>query len=578
MWETLFRVGGYVKRYWPHVSLSTALIVVSSVSDSASPYLTKMILDVATSAGQLSTILLYVGILLGLALLRSVAWFVGTYVNSFVSNKVAFDVRRDLFRALQSQSFTFYDKVRTGQLMSRLTSDVDEVTGLVGFMAPFLLTGLLSFVLSVFMMMFIDVRLSIISMASVPIILTIATLFSSVIGPLYAIIRKTVGHLSSVAQENLVGVKTVRSLASGQKEFGKFDAVAGELFDLSVRADRLRAESFPLMTLVIGLNTTALMWFGGQEAMFGSITIGSLVALVTYLSMVTGPVRMVGFMLDQVRRAVAGGTRVFEVIDTEIAVVERPDAVALGPARGDVEFQSVGFRYADHPTVEGVSFRAVPGEKVAVVGSTGSGKTTILNLIPRFYDVTSGRVLVDGVDVRDLKMASLRRIISVVPQEPFLFPTSLRDNMTLGDKSYTDEQVIEAAKAARIHDFISSLPRGLDTTVAEMGATLSGGQRQRISIARAILKNPRIVLLDDSTSSVDVATEREIEEAMGSLLKGRTTFVITHRLATASRADKVVVMDNGRVVAIGTHKDLLKSSEFYKNMFRDQVREGSSGR
>jgi len=578
MWETLFRVGGYVKRYWHHVLLSTALIVVSSASDSASPYVTKMILDVATSAGQLSTILFYVGILLGLALLRSVAWFVGTYVNSFVSNKVAFDIRKDLFRALQSQSFTFYDKVRTGQLMSRLTSDVDEVTALVGFMAPFLLTGLLSFVLSVFMMTFIDVRLSLVSMASVPIILAIATLFSSVIGPLYATIRKTVGHLSSVAQENLVGVKTIRSLASGQKELSKFGAVAGELFDLSVRADRLRAESFPLMTLVIGLNTTALMWFGGQEAMFGSITIGSLVALVTYLSMVAGPVRMVGFMLDQVRRAAAGGTRVFEVIDTEIAVVEKPDSVALGSARGDVEFQSVGFRYSDRPTVEDVSLRAMPGEKVAVVGSTGSGKTTILNLIPRFYDATSGRVLVDGVDVRDLKIASLRKVISVVPQEPFLFPTSLRDNMTLGDKSYTDEQVIEASKAARIYDFISSLPKGLDTTVAEMGATLSGGQRQRISIARGILKDPRIVLLDDSTSSVDVATEREIEEAMSSLLKGRTTFVITHRLATASRADKVVVMDNGRVVAIGRHKDLLKNSEFYRNMFKDQIREGSNGR
>jgi ATP-binding cassette subfamily B protein len=578
MWETLFRLASYVRRYWPHVLLSTALIVVSSVTDSASPYVVKMILDAATSLAEPSAILFYVGVLLGLAIVRSLAWFVGTYVNSFVSNKVGFDLRRDLFRALQSQSFTFYDKVRTGQLLSRLTSDVDEITGLVGFMAPFLLTGFLSFVISVFMMMLIDVQLSFVSMASIPVILIIATSFSSVIGPLYATIRRTVGHLSSVAQENLVGVKTVRSLASGQKELMKFDKVANELLDLSLKADKLRAESFPLMTLVIGLNTAALMWFGGQAAISGTVTIGSLVALVTYLSMVTGPIRMVGFMLDQTKRAMAGGARVFEVIDTEVAIVERPDAVDLKSARGEVEFQSVGFRYADHPTVEDVSFRVSPGERVAVVGSTGSGKTTILNLIPRFYDVTSGRVLVDGIDVRDLTISSLRKVIGVVPQEPFLFPTSMRDNITLGDKSYSDEQVIEAAKAARIFDFISSLPKGLDTTVGEMGVTLSGGQRQRISIARAILKDPRIVLLDDSTSSVDVATEKEIEEAMDSLLSGRTTFVITHRLATASRADKVVVMDRGRVVAIGRHDDLLRSSELYRNLFKDQIVEVSSKR
>jgi len=572
------RIVGYVRRYWPQVLLAAVMIIAVSVSEGASPYVIKLILDVATASGQFGVILSLVAILLGMALLRAIARFVSMYVDSYISNKVAFDLRKDLFRALQSQSFTFYDKVRTGQLISRLTSDVDEVTGLVGWMGPFFLMGVLSFVISVFMMLLIDVPLSVLSLTSVPFVFFIATKFSSMLGPLYVEIRKTVGQLSSVVQENLVGVKTIRSLASGQTEMHKFDRVTDSLFSLIVRGDKLRAQAFPLMTFVIGLNTTAILWLGGQGAIAGGISIGSLVALVTYLSMVTGPVRMVGPMLDQSRRAVAGATRIFEVIDTEVAVVEKPDAIDVKTATGEVEFQSASFSYADHPTVENVSLKVSPGEKIALVGRTGSGKTTVLNLIPRFYDVTSGKVMIDGTDVRDFKIVSLRKLIGVVPQEPFMFPTSLRDNITLGDKSYSEEQVVEAAKAAQIYDFIASLPKGLDTTVGEMGATLSGGQRQRIAIARAIVKDPKVVLLDDSTSSVDVATEREIEAALESLLQNRTTFIITHRLATASRADRVVVMDSGKLIVAGKHSDLLATSDFYRELFQEQISEGSRRR
>jgi len=570
-------MAGYVKKYWPHVLVSGGSILTISATEGASPYVTKMVIDVATSSGPLDWIVLLVAVLIGLALLRGIARFITMYVDNYVSNKVAFDIRADLFRCLQFQSFAFYDKARTGQLISRLTSDVNEISRFLGWMVPFFFINLTTFLFSIFMMFSLSAGLSSIALLSVPAIVLVAVKFSSAIGPIHLDIRKVVGQLTSVVQENLIGVKTVRSLASEPKEMWKFDAVANGLFDLSIMADRLRGLFLPLTSLILGVSVAAFLWFGGQEVISGAITIGTLVALVTYLSMVAGPIRMLGFMLEQSRRAVAGATRIFEIMDTQAAVTERPNSIELKSSRGEVAFEDVSFSYAGQPAVDGLNLIVKPGEKIAIVGRTGSGKTTVLNLIPRFYDVTSGRVTIDGTDIRDLKIASLRRLIGVVPQEPFIFPTTMRDNITLGDESHSDEQVVEASKAAMIYDFISSLPKEFDTPVGEMGVTLSGGQRQRISIARAIVKDPRIVLLDDSTSSVDVATEKEIEVALKTLLKGRTTFIITHRLATASRADRVVVMDKGKVAAVGRHEDLLRNSQLYRELFSDQMGELAFG-
>ena len=556
--------------------LSGVMVLTISGTEGLSPLITKFVIDTAISSGDFNTLLMFVALLLGMAIVRGVARFVTMYVDSYVSNRVGFDLRSDLFRSLQYQSFAFYDKARTGQLISRLTSDVDEIERFLGWMVPFFFINLTTFLISLVMMFSVDFQLSLVSLLSFPLVLLVATKFPSVIGPIHDEIRRTYGHLTATVQENLVGVKTVRSLACEQKELLKFNSVAGSLLDLSIEGDRLRALFLPLMSLVLGITTAYFVLYGGQEAISGRVSIGSLVALVGYLSMVLNPIRMFGFMLERSRRAVAGATRIFEIMGTKAAVADRPNAVEITGARGQVSFEDVSFSYAGQPAVEKVDLWARPGEKIALVGRTGSGKTTIVNLIPRFYDVTSGRVTIDGTDIRDLKVASLRRLIGVVPQEPFIFPTTLRDNITLGDRSYTEEQVIEAAKAARIYDFVSSLPKGLDTTVGEMGVTLSGGQRQRIAIARAAVKNPRIVLLDDSTSSVDVATEKEIEVALGELLRGRTTFIITHRLATASRADRVVMVDSGKVAAMGKHEDLLRKSKAYRELFADQIADGAS--
>ncbi len=575
--RNIIRLLGYLKRYWPYVIASVIAILALSGLDNLTPLVIMSAIDNMVSNQVFSDLLMYGAVFVGVASIRGVIRFLTQYGNQYVSNRLAFDLRNDLFKALQSQSFTFYDKARTGQLMARLTSDVDEIRWSFGMMIPATSNMLVTFAMAIVIMLSLDFTVSIYSMAIFPILIILVVRFANLTGPLFTEIRKGVGNLSAVVQENLSGVKIVRAFSAEEQETAKFDLNAERLLDLSLQVDRARAIYMPMISLVVGAGSAFIILFGGLQVIQGMITLGSMVALVSYLNMVAGPIRMMGFWIEGIRRALAGANRIFEILDAPVAITERQGASDIGETDGRVSFQNVTFQYADHPTLIDVSFDAKSGEKIAVVGRTGSGKTTILNLIPRFYDVNSGKITIDGVDVRDIKIDSLRRIVGVVPQEPFIFPTSIRDNITLGDKSFTQDQVEAAAKAAQIHDFIVSLPEGYDSLVGERGVTLSGGQRQRLSIARAILRSLGIVLLDDSTSQVDVATEKQIDKALDSLLRNRTSFIITNRISTAAKSDRVILLDMGKVIAIDTHENLLKKNELYREIFRSQIAEVLGG-
>lgn len=575
--RNIIRLLGYLKRYWPYVIASVIAILALSGLDNLTPLVIMSAIDNMVSNQAFSDLLMYGAVFVGVASIRGVIRFLTQYGNQYVSNRLAFDLRNDLFKALQSQSFTFYDKARTGQLMARLTSDVDEIRWSFGMMIPATSNMLVTFAMAIVIMLSLDFTVSIYSMAIFPFLIILVVRFANLTGPLFTEIRKGVGNLSAVVQENLSGVKIVRAFSAEEQETAKFDLNAERLLDLSLQVDRARAIYMPMISLVVGAGSAFIILFGGLQVIQGMITLGSMVALVSYLNMVAGPIRMMGFWIEGIRRALAGANRIFEILDAPVAITERQGASDIGETDGRVSFQNVTFQYADHPTLIDVSFDAKSGEKIAVVGRTGSGKTTILNLIPRFYDVNSGKITIDGVDVRDIKIDSLRRIVGVVPQEPFIFPTSIRDNITLGDKSFTQDQVEAAAKAAQIHDFIVSLPEGYDSLVGERGVTLSGGQRQRLSIARAILRSLGIVLLDDSTSQVDVATEKQIDKALDSLLRNRTSFIITNRISTAAKSDRVILLDMGKVIAIDTHENLLKKNELYREIFRSQIAEVLGG-
>jgi len=569
--HNFMRLLGYLKKYWPYVLASMFALVLLSAMDNLTPLIMKWIIDNLVSGEMFVNIVYYSILFIVVTILKSIIRFLTQYGNQFISNRLALDLRNDIFRALQAQSFTFYDKVRTGQLMARLTSDVDEIRWSLGMMLPFFATNLITFSMAVVLMLSLDPSISLYSFLMVPVLLLLVIRFANITGPLFSEIRKSVGNLSAVVQENLTGVKVVRAFSAESQEIGKFDKNVDGLLGLSLKVDGMRATYMPAVSFVVGATTSFVILMGGWQVIQGNISLGSLVALTTYLKMIAGPIRMVGFWIEGVRRSLAGANRIFEILDAPVAIKEKPNAIEVKDADGHVIFENVSFQYGDNPTLIDVSLEVRPGERVAVVGRTGSGKTTVLNLIPRFYDVSSGRVLIDGIDVRDFKISSLRRMVGIVQQEPFIFPTSIRDNITLGDKSFTQDEVEHVAKVAQIHEFIISLPNGYDTLVGERGVTLSGGQRQRISIARALLRSPKIVLLDDSTSQVDVATEKEIDQALEPLLGNRTAFVITNRISTAVKADRVIVLDKGKIVATGTHEQLLQSNELYREIFSSQI-------
>jgi len=496
------------------------------------------------------------------------------YTSSYISQKASLDIRSDLYNSLLEQSFSFYDRQRTGQLMARATSDIRHIERFFGFGLTMLISSGLLSVLVIYSLLSISWQLTIISMIFFPLILLTTRQFAVKIGPLWVKMREQFGDITSVLQENLTGVRVVRGFAMEAYEEEKFAAECDVYFGTQIEAAKARSFYMPLATLITSIGIVLIIWYGGNEVIRGALTLGSLVAFYFYVARLRGPFRMIGFMTAMAQRATAAAERVFEIIDAEVEVSDREDSVELEKVEGRVVFDKVWFSYdGENMVLKDINLNVKPGVTVAILGATGSGKSSIINLIPRFYDVDKGSITIDGRDVREVTIKSLRRHIGIVRQDPFIFSTTIRENIAFGVENARLEDVAAAAKRARIHDFVASLPDGYDSVVGERGVTLSGGQKQRIAIARALLKNPKILILDDSTSSVDTQTEYEIQRALEELFEDRTTFIITQRLSSVKGADYIVVLEGGEIAEEATHEELIEKKGIYYRLYQTQVTE-----
>jgi ATP-binding cassette subfamily B multidrug efflux pump len=548
-------------------------LLISTAGSLVVPRLTQVVIDQGITPGNQAMI---VGGAVGIVVAAAVA-AVFTYVQGFLAAKasqgVAYDLRNALYGHIQRLSFGYHDRAQTGQLLTRATSDVELVRMFVGTALLQLVSAFLMLVGSLILLLGTNWQLTLITL---PVMLSVFGVFGIFAGrgrPLFVLVQQKLGRLNTILQENLAGVRVVKAFARETWEQERFGESNVLLRDATVRVGRMFALVIPLIFTLANLGTLTVVWGGGYQLIAGRLTIGQLVAFQSYVMMAMFPMIMLGMIIMAVSQAGAGAQRIFEILDAEIEVTDRPGAIELPSIRGRVAFEDVTFRYfPDQPPVlEDVSFVAEPGQTVALFGATGSGKSTIINLIPRFYDVSSGRVTIDGYDVRDVTLESLRRQIGIVLQETTLFAGTIRENIAYGRPDASQEEIVAAAKTAEAHDFIVSFSEGYDTPVGERGAALSGGQKQRIAIARALLIDPRILILDDSTSSVDLETELRIQQALERLRVGRTSIIIAQRISTVQHADKVVVLEGGRVVAQGTHQALVHDSPLYAEIYCSQL-------
>ena len=547
------------------VSVQIPLVTRAAIDNVITP-LAEGKLGVELGKSMLSILMLEI---IGLTVVVGLFSFVQRYANAYFSQKVVYDIRNDVFASLQNQSFAFYDKTHTGQLLSKVTTDMDRIRRFLGFQLTFLMKSVILLSVTLFTMFSIHGMLTIFLLPIMPCIFATFYSFGKKIRPLFMQMREQYGSLTSVLHEAIAGIRVVRAFAQEDFERNKFTSKNNRYFQTVLASARIRAFYIPLVGFLIGLGIIIIFWRGGFEVIMGTLTIGALVAFNAYLAMLVMPMRFFGMFISGYHLTMAAGNRIFKVVDAEMEIKEKPDAFALPELKGHVRFDNVSFSYEKgRPILENITFEAKPGETVALLGATGSGKSTIIRLIPRFYDVSSGKITVDGYHVRDAKLKSLREQIGIVAQETFLFSMTIRENIAYGRPGAKMDEIVAAAKAARAHEFISTLVHGYDSKVGERGVTLSGGQRQRVAIARALLTNPRILILDDSTSSVDVETEYEIQQALQALLKNRTAFVITQRVSTIRNADKIIVLDKGKIVEEGAHEALMMKKGAYYQIYQ----------
>ena len=572
------RVVRYIVSEWRLLAAVAALTLLSTLLGLAVPVVVRRAVNELIGGGAEGLLTYSLGIV-ALTAAQGLVSFGRSYYSEYLSQKVVFRLRDELYRHLQELSFSFYDRVDAGQIIARATGDVGSIRAFTRFFSRGLMGSAITLASSVAVMLQMSAELTAIALAVAPATIAVVAWYSRRIRPLAERRRHLFGEMNSRLQESIVGMKTIRALACERVSLDRFLPVCSGYLDASVEMGRLRAVVRPLIFAIGGLDTLAIYWYGGVRVSEGALTVGDLVAFTMYLSMLIWPLVSLGFFAAVYQRAAVAARRIFEILDAEPEVKERPGAVELRDVRGHIKLEDVWFSYDGRRWVlRGVNLEIRPGEKVAIVGPVGCGKSSLIKLIPRFYDPQRGRVLIDGVDVRDVKIESLRRHVAVVHQDVFIFPDTIRNNIAFGKPGASMEEVVKAAKAARIHDFIESLPDKYDTVVGERGVNLSGGQRQRLAIARALLLNPKVVILDDSTSQVDAKTEREIHEALKELVKGRTCILVTQRFSTLSLADRIVVMDGGRVVEEGTHEELLRRGKLYPKLYESFIAPQADGR
>jgi len=576
--KSLRRVISFFRPYKTHAMLAMVLLVGVVVADLAIPRLTQRVIDEGVATQDMGVIVTTSLLMLGAAILSALFAIGNTLFSVRVAMGVSADLRSALVRKVQSFSFGNLDRIQTGQLLVRTTSDVNMVQMIAQMSLRILTRAPLWMIGSMVMLFATSTQLSLLMLGLLPVIGCIIGVFLVKAGPLFLSVQSKLDWLNQVLQENLAGVRVVKAFVRVDHENARFDRANSDLMTENIRVMQLVAALVPTMLLLVNLAVVGVIWFGGNLAVAGDFKVGEIVASINYMSFSLFPLMMLGGMVGPLSAADASAGRIWEVLDSTPAVEDRPQAQRLTAITGRVAFENVCFSYdgaeCRDAVLRDVDLVAEPGQEVAILGATGSGKSSLVHLIPRFYDVTQGRVTLDGVDVRDIPLDALRAQVGIALQEAVLFSGTIRDNIRYGRPDATEEEVIAAAMAAQAHDFVSAFPDGYDTVVGQRGVNLSGGQKQRIAIARALLVQPRVLILDDSTSAVDVETEAEIQAALDVLMVGRTSFVIAQRISTVLNADKIVVLDQGRIVGEGTHAELMESSPIYREIYESQLGDG----
>lgn len=575
--DILLRCFGYLQ---PHrkivIGVYLTMVLIDLIA-MVNPQVIRWTIDQGIEAGNTTLLALAVGGLLLLVMIKGVLSYYEGLWTEVASQNVAYDLRNALQRKVTELSFSFHDKAEAGDLLSRAIQDVERIRFLTGRASFRVLESIFLMVITAGVMIWMNPKLGLLGIISMPLLIIQSVRFGRIFRPLSYEIQKQLSVLTTRVEQNLRGVRVIKTFAQEEAEIERFTLENQKWYDLSALSAKMQSNNMPLLNLIANISSVAILWYGGMLVIQHALTLGELIAFTTYIAQLVMPVRFLGMVLPAITMAAASAERVFEILDTAPTVCDEPGAPNLVLKRGEVRFENVSMAYGRQAGVlKDISFVAAPQQVIALLGPTGSGKTSVVNLIPRFYDPTAGRITIDGTDIRAVSLNSLRSQIGMVLQETTLFAASIRENITFGRPEATQSEIEAAAKDAQAHEFISQMPDGYDTRVGERGATLSGGQKQRLAIARALLTDPRILILDDATSSIDSETEHLIQLALERVMHGRTTFVIAHRLSTVHSADLILVLDKGRIAARGRHAELLQTSPLYASIYHQQLKPGQA--
>ena len=573
----LRRVLRFISPYKKEIAFATVFLGLVVFADLSIPGLIQVLIDNGVANQDMNVILRTSLLMIGASILSATLSIANTFYSVRASRGFEADLREAIFKKVQTFSFGNLDDLNTGQLLTRLTSDLTMVQMIISMGVRMFIRAPLMFLGSFGIMFATNPNLATVILALLPVTFVLVTLFIRKVRPLFTQVQERLDYLNQVLQENLSGIRVVKSFVRSDYENSRFEKANSELYGTSLKMNQYTSIFFPIVMALMNLGTVAIIYYGGLQVSVGTTSVGQIMAFTNYLFSTMFPVLMISMMAGQISAASASASRIMEVLDAVPEVQDSPEAIQLDEIQGRVVFENVTFSYRDDggdPVLTDISFIAEPGEKVALLGQTGSGKSSLINLIPRFYDANVGRVTIDGFDVKDIKISKLRSHIGISLQEVILFSGTIKDNIRYGSPDATEEEVIEAAKMAQAHEFITAFPEGYDTLVGQRGVNLSGGQKQRVAIARALLVKPKILILDDSTSAVDVETEAEIEKALETLMDDTTSFIIAQRISTVLKADKILVLDNGRIVAEGNHDELMETSPLYQEIYDSQLGEG----
>jgi len=574
----LRRLFRFLAPYWKTLSISGALLIGVAALQLVPPLFQRAIVDGVIGERDLTQLTILVASLVGVYALQQLVTAGDLYLRHALGQRFIFDLRVHLYAYLQRLSLSFFERTSTGELMSRVTNDVNALESFVTHGAALTVVDLLRLLGAAGVLFWLDWRLALAVLAPLPVIAVALRYFNTRIRPIYRQVRNRLGDINARLQDSLSGIRVIQAFAGEERELERFAVESERYLEARVQGIRYWATFFPSMRFVASLGTAIVLGLGATMVVRGELTLGTMVAFLSYITSFYQPIHRLTEVDNVLQEAIAAGERIFELLDTASEVVDHPSAKDLGAVRGHVAFEHVSFRYGTGEEVlQDVTFEVRPGDMVALVGPSGAGKTSIANLISRFYDPVQGRVTLDGHDLRDIALASLRHHVAIVLQDTFLFNTSVRENLLFGNPNASDAELVTATKAAYANEFIETLPEGYETQIGERGVKLSGGQKQRLALARAILADPRILILDEATSSVDAEAEYLIQQALESVLRGRTSLVIAHRLSTIRNADKIIALEDGRIDEVGSHHELMERGGLYSQLYRRQMELAASG-